>query len=147
LLGFSGPFRRSELVALVVAESRKPRTDCALRSRRSKTDQKAQGQVIAVIRGGTCCPVKALPAWLDAAEITEEPIFRPIAKGRNRQNSRLSAKSVCDITKAYARRVGLDGAVYGALSLRSGFLTSAARREPQYSKCGMCRGTRAWRCS
>jgi len=99
LLGISGPFRRSELVALVVAESRKPRTDCSLRSRRSKTDQKAQGQVIAVIRGGTCCPVKALPAWLDAAEITEEPIFRPIAKGRNRQNSRLSAKSVATSPK------------------------------------------------
>jgi len=143
LLGFSGPFRRSELVALDVAESRKPKTDCALRSRRSKTDQKAQGQVIAVIRGGTCCPVKALPAWLDAAEITEEPIFRPIAKGRNLQNSRLSAKSVCDITNA--RRVRLDGAVYGAHSPRSG--TSAARRGPQYSKCGLCRGTRAWTCS
>ena len=32
----------------------------------------------------------------------------------------LSTKSVCDITKAYARRVGFDGAVYGH-SLRPGF--------------------------
>jgi integrase len=76
----------------------------------------------------TCCPVKALRAWLDAAGITDGPIFRPVAKGGNLRNSRLSAKSVCDITKAYARRVGLDGASYGAHSLRSGFLTSAARR-------------------
>ena len=41
---------------------------------------------------------------------------------------RLSAKSVNDIVKAYADRVGLDGAAYGAHSLRSGFLTSAARK-------------------
>ena len=82
---------------------------------------------MAVIRGGTCCPVKALPAWLDGRD-HRGAHFRPIAKGSNLQNSRLSAKSVCDITKAYARRVGLDGTAYGAHSLRSGFLTSAARR-------------------
>ena len=91
--------------------------------------------MIAVIRGGTCCPVKALPAWLDAAEITEEPIFRPIAKGRNLQNSRLSAKSVCDITKAYARRVRLDGAVYGAHSPRSGISAAVAGPSIQNAGC------------
>jgi len=32
------------------------------------------------------------------------------------------------LVKAYAQQVGLDGAAFGAHSLRSGFLTSAARR-------------------
>jgi len=35
---------------------------------------------------------------------------------------------VCDLVKAYAGRIGLDEAAYGAHSLRAGFLTSAARR-------------------
>jgi integrase len=54
--------------------------------------------------------------------------FFKLTKGGRLGESRLAAKSVCDITKAYADRVGLDGAAFGAHSLRSGFLTSAARR-------------------
>jgi hypothetical protein len=48
-------------------------------------------------------------------------------EGGKVSNRGLAAKSVCDITKAYAHRV-LDGAAFGAHSLRSGFLTCAARR-------------------
>jgi site-specific recombinase XerD len=42
--------------------------------------------------------------------------------------ARLNDKSVADIVKAYARRVGLDAADFSGHSLRAGFLTSAARR-------------------
>jgi site-specific recombinase XerD len=128
LLGFSGAFRRSELTALDVADFEETEDGLRVTIRRSKTDQEGQGVTIAIIRGGACCPVKALRAWLDAAGITEGPIFRPVRKSGKVCDQRLSAKSVCDITKAYAGRVGLDGAAYGAHSLRSGFLTSAARR-------------------
>jgi site-specific recombinase XerD len=41
---------------------------------------------------------------------------------------RLKAEAVCDIVQAYAARLGLKAADFGAHSLRSGFLTSAARR-------------------
>src|SRR5262249_32686967 len=53
---------------------------------------------------------------------------RPVAKGGRLGQSTVAAKSVCDIAKAYADRVGLDAATVGAHSLRSGYLTSAARR-------------------
>ncbi len=66
--------------------------------------------------------------WCTAAKIESGPIFRPIRKGGKVRDRRLSAKSVCDITKVYAGLIGLDAAAYGAHSLRSGFLTSAARR-------------------
>jgi site-specific recombinase XerD len=128
LLGFSGAFRRSELVALDVADLEETEDGYRVTIRRSKTDQEGHGVTVAVVRGGTCCPVKAVKGWLAAAGITEGPIFRPVAKGGKVGDRRLAAKSVCDITKAYAGRVGLDGAAYGAHSLRSGFLTSAARR-------------------
>jgi integrase len=96
--------------------------------RRSKTDQEGLGVTIAIVRGGAYCPVKAVKAWLDAAGITEGPIFRPVRKGGAVRDRRLTAKSVNDIVKASAASVGLDASNFGAHSLRSGFLTSAARR-------------------
>jgi len=84
--------------------------------------------LIAVIRGGACCPVKAVKAWLVASGISEGPIFRPIGKGGRLRESRLTAKSICNLVKVYARRLGLDPADFGAHSLRAGFLASAARR-------------------
>ena len=65
---------------------------------------------------------------MEAARISEGPIFRPVGKGGRICASRLTAKSVCDITEAYAGRLGLNVADFGAHSLRAGFLTSAARR-------------------
>ena len=41
---------------------------------------------------------------------------------------RLTDKSVCDLVNAYATQVGLNATDFGAHSLRSGFLTSAAGR-------------------
>jgi integrase len=41
---------------------------------------------------------------------------------------RLAPRSVANIVKSYARRLGLNVSDFSAHSLRSGFLTSAARR-------------------
>ena len=41
---------------------------------------------------------------------------------------RLPAQSVAEIVKYYAERVGLDPAQFAGHSMRSGFLTSAAKR-------------------
>jgi site-specific recombinase XerD len=128
LLGFGGAFRRSELVALDVADLEETDDGLRVTIRRSKTDQEGMGATIAIIRGGACCPVRAVKAWLDTAGITDGPVFRPVYKGGRVRNQRLAAQSVCDIVKAYADTVGLDGADFGAHSLRSGLLTSAARR-------------------
>jgi site-specific recombinase XerD len=128
LLGFGGAFRRSELVALDVVDLEETEDGLRVTIRRSKTDQEAQGVTIAIIRGGACCPVKAIKAWLDAAGISDGPVFRPVRKGGEVRDQRLTAKSVCDLVKAYADRVGLDATLFGAHSLRAGFLTSAARR-------------------
>ena len=72
--------------------------------------------------------MKAVGAWLQAASIGQGAVFRPVAKGGRLGAQRLTDKSVCDIVKAYAERLGLKGADFGAHSLRAGFLTSAARR-------------------
>ncbi len=128
LLGFAGAFRRSELVALDVADLEETEEGFRVTIRRSKTDQEGHGEVIAIIRGGSTCPVKAVKAWLEAAGISEGPVFQPVAKGGRLAGTRLTAKSVCDLVQAYAERLGLNPADFGAHSLRAGFLTSAARR-------------------
>jgi integrase len=128
LLGFAGAFRRSELVALDVADLEETDEGLRVTIRRSKTDQEGHGQVIAIIRGGSTCPVKAVKAWLQASGILEGPLFRPVAKGGRLGITRLTDQSVCDLVKAYAERLGLNPGDFGAHSLRAGFLTSAARR-------------------
>jgi site-specific recombinase XerD len=126
LLGFAGAFRRSELVALDVADIAENETGLLVRIRSSKTDQEGEGVTIAIARGDIACPVKALRVWLDAAGIETGPIFRPIDKAGTVRPSRLTCRSVANFVKAYAARAGLDASAYSGHSLRSGFLTSAA---------------------
>jgi hypothetical protein len=61
--------------------------------RRSKTDQEGHGETIAIARGVTTCPVKAVKTWLQAAGISEGPLFRPVAKGGRLGAERLTDQS------------------------------------------------------
>jgi site-specific recombinase XerD len=53
---------------------------------------------------------------------------KPMAKGGNVDTNRLSDRTVANVVKVHARRVGLNPAEFSGHSLRSGFLTSAAAR-------------------
>ncbi len=128
LLGFALAARRSELVALDVLDIEDCPEGLRVTIRRSKTDQEGAGAVIAVCKGSIACPVAAVRDWLAAANITEGPVFRPIAKGGHLKDSRLTAQSVALIVKAYAERLGFDPATFAGHSLRAGFLTSAAAK-------------------
>jgi hypothetical protein len=70
---------------------------------------------------------EALAAWRAAAGITSGPLFCSIRKG-GKVGARLCGQSVAEIVKAAPKRNALDPALYAAHSLRSGFLTSAAKR-------------------
>jgi site-specific recombinase XerD len=126
LLGFAGALRRSELVALDLADIEE--TDAGLRVtiRQSKTDQDGEGATIAIARGAVACPVRALRAWLDAAGIEAGALFRSVNKAGAVASARLTDRSVANIVKAMAGSVGLDAGTFSGHSLRSGFLTSAA---------------------
>jgi site-specific recombinase XerD len=126
LLGFAGAFRRSELVALTVADLIDAEGGLRVVIRHSKTDQEGQGQEIAIPHGSRLRPVEAVRAWLAAAGITDGPVFRPIAKGGRVAAMALSGRSVAEIVKHHAERAGLDPAAYAGHSLRSGFITTGA---------------------
>ena len=119
--------RRSELVALDVADLAWEAKGLRVIIRRSKTDQEAEGEVVAVPEGRRLTPLTHLRAWLDAAKITEGPVFRPLWKGNRTRDARLSDHAVARIVQARALAAGLDPERYAGHSLRAGFVTSAAR--------------------
>jgi integrase len=128
LLGFAGPLQRTVLVISSPSDIEEVIEGLRVTIRRGKTDQEGRGAVIAIIRGDVAYPVTALPAWLQTAQIVEGAIFRSIRRGGHVQAERLTDRSVANIIKAHAERVGLDPALFSGHSLRAGFLTSAARR-------------------
>ena len=140
-LGFAGAFRRSELVALDVADIIEHTDGLRVTVRRSKTDQEGQGVEKAIPHGRFIRPVALLREWLDAAGINEGPVFRPVSRSGNvrslgsnaeveteRRAPRLTTQAVADIIKRYTAAAGLDPALFGAHSLRAGFITTAAER-------------------
>jgi site-specific recombinase XerD len=129
LLGFAGAFRRSELVALDIADIEELESGLRVTIRQSKTDQERLGSIIAVTRGSVACPIGALREWLSAAGIESGRLFRPINKADKVRQARLTARSVANIIKQMVSRIGLDDpGTFSGHSLRSGFLTSAASK-------------------
>ena len=126
-LGMALAARRSELVALDVADLAWEEKGLRVTIRRSKTDQDGAGATVAVPEGRRLTPLAHLRAWLDAAAITEGPVFRPLWKGGRVRPARLSDHAVARIVQARALAAGLDPARYAGHSLRAGFVTAAAR--------------------
>lgn len=129
LVGFFGAFRRSELVALTVADVRLLAEGLEVTLRRSKTDQDGAGHVKALPYAGTpaLCPVRALRAWLAVASISKGPLFREADRHGNVSASALSGRSVARIVKATAEAAGLEESAFSGHSLRAGFATQAAK--------------------
>jgi len=129
LLGFAGAFRRSELVAMDVADLELRREGLAITLRFSKTDQQGVGRLVGIPYGAheETCPVRALQDWLAAANITEGAIFRGMNRGGGIISERLSGRAVSTLIKEATEAAGLDSARYSPHSLRSGHCTSAAR--------------------
>jgi integrase len=116
LIGFSGGFRRSELVNIEYEDLEFVNEGVKIFIKRSKTDQSGEGMIKAIpyFDNNNYCPVISLKEWIDVSEIKSGKIFE------------ISDRSVALIIKKYASLSGLDPNRYGGHSLRSGFATSAA---------------------
>lgn len=123
----SGGRRRSEIVQLTVEDlSRVGSDQLVFELSRSKTNRSG------AYREENLKPVvgraaRALQTWLEAAGISSGPLFRQIGKG-GRVGAALSAAAVREIVKKRCLLAGLPGD-YSAHSLRSGFVTEAARQQ------------------
>ena len=128
LLGFAGAFRRSEVVALDVADLGFGHDGLTVHLRRSKTDQIGEGRKVGIPYGSNpdTCPVRILQSWLETAGFAEGPVFRAINRHGRLQAARLAPADVARVVKKLALRAGLDPARYAGHSLRAGHATSAA---------------------
>ena len=118
LIGFSGGFRRSELVNIDINDIEFVNEGVKILIKRSKTDQSGEGSVKAIpyFDNQEFCPVVALKNYVSKkfSNTNEGKIFN------------ISDKSVALIIKRYAAKAGLDSSKYAGHSLRSGFATTAA---------------------
>jgi integrase len=125
-LGFAGAFRRSELVALDMADLIEVPDGLRIVIRRSKTDQEGAGQEVAIPRGHHIRPVETLEAWLTAARISSGPLFRPVTQTGKVSEVALGDDGYVKAIKKRAAAAELDPAEFSGHSMRAGFLTSAS---------------------
>ena len=116
LVGFSGGFRRSEIVAIEYDDIEFVSEGVKIFVKRSKTDQSGEGMTkgIPYFYNEVYCPVKTLKNWINQSNQKKGKIFD------------LSDKSIALLIKKYTSLAGLDESKYSGHSLRSGFATSTA---------------------
>ena len=128
LIGFSGGFRRNEIVSLDYDDLDFVPEGLKINLRRSKTDQFGEGftKALPYFDSPVYCPVVSLKKWLDVSKIASGPLFRKFVKGSKLSENRLTDQTVALLIKEYLRLAGIDSKNYSGHSLRSGFATSAA---------------------
>ena len=128
LIGFSGGFRRNELVSLDYEDLDFVEEGLKINLRKSKTDQFGEGFVKALpyFDNSLYCPVNSLQKWLEISKINSGPLFRRFTKGSKLSENRLTDQTVALLIKEYLMLAGIDSRNYSGHSLRSGFATSAA---------------------
>ena len=119
-VGWFGALRRSEIVAIDAADvrfTRDGRRDwIRLTLPRRKTDQEGRGFELALCEqpDRSACPVATLRAWMALGRITEGRVFA------------MKEETICAVVQRLMTRLGFDGRLYGAHSLRAGLITTAA---------------------
>jgi site-specific recombinase XerD len=128
LIGFSGGFRRNEIVSLDYDDLDFVQEGLKINLKRSKTDQFGEGftKALPYFDNPQYCPVVSLKKWIDISKITSGAVFRRISKGSKLSENRLTDQTVALLLKKYLNLIGVDSKNYSGHSLRSGFATSAA---------------------
>jgi len=128
LIGFSGGFRRNEIVSLNYEDLEFVSEGLKIAIRRSKTDQFGEGSIKALpyFDNSEYCPVITLKQWLEVSKINSGPVFRRFSKGSKLLEHRLTDQTVALLIKEYLNLAGIDSNNYSGHSLRSGFATIAA---------------------
>ncbi len=128
LIGFSGGFRRNEIVSLDYEDLDFVQEGVKINLKRSKTDQFGEGSIKGLPYFGNSqyCPVVSISKWIEISKISSGALFRRFAKGSKLTNNRLTDQTVALLIKEYLRLANIDNENYSGHSLRSGFATSAA---------------------
>ena len=128
LIGFSGGFRRNEIVSLDFDDLDFVAEGVKINLKRSKTDQYGEGTVkgLPYFSKSDYCPVISIKKWIEISKINSGPLFRRFKKGSSLSENRLTDQTVALLIKEYLQLAGIDNKNYSGHSLRSGFATTAA---------------------
>ena len=128
LIGFSGGFRRNEIVSLDYEDLDFVQAGLKINLRRSKTDQFGEGSVkgLPYFENSKYCPVVSISKWIKISKINTGALFRRFIKGSKLSDNRLTDQTVALLIKEYLKLAGIENTNYSGHSLRSGFATSAA---------------------
>jgi|TARA_X000000950_G_scaffold7707_1_gene8454 site-specific recombinase XerD len=128
LIGFSGGFRRNEIVSLDYDDLELVHEGLKINLKRSKTDQFGEGTLkgLPYFENSQYCPVVSICKWIEISKIKSGPLFRRFNKGSKLSDNRLTDQTVALLIKDYLKLAGVDSRNYSGHSLRSGFATSAA---------------------
>ncbi|MDA9974865.1 tyrosine-type recombinase/integrase [Candidatus Pelagibacter sp.] len=128
LIGFSGGFRRNEIVSLDYDDLDFVKEGLKISLKKSKTDQFGEGFVkgLPYFENSQYCPVFSLRKWIEISKINSGALFRRFIKGSKLSENRLSDQTVALLIKDYLEIAGINSRNYSGHSLRSGFATSAA---------------------
>jgi len=128
LIGFSGGFRRNEIVSLDYEDLDFVQEGLKITLRKSKTDQFGEGSVkgLPYFDNPRYCPVVSMQNWIEISKISSGSLFRRFSKGSKLTHNRLTDQTVALIIKEYLKLAGIENKNYSGHSLRSGFATSAA---------------------
>ena len=142
LVGFAGALRRSELAAIRFEHLEKTDRGIRLTLPQTKGEQTAAVTVPLPYGDTELCPVHALEAWQQAADLTEGPVFRRIwlpprpkavVTGEPPPLPRIgtqaiSPQTVAQIVQARAMTAGFGRRDLGGHSLKRGALTTGMDR-------------------
>ena len=128
LVGFSGGFRRNEIVSLNYDDLEFVTEGLKIHLKKSKTDQFGEGTLkgLPYFENSQYCPVKSVKEWIKVSKINSGALFRRFTKGSRLTENRLTDQTIALIIKKYLKLIGIDNKNYSGHSLRSGFATSAA---------------------
>ena len=128
LIGFSGGFRRNEIVSLDYEDLDFVKEGLKIDIRRSKTDQFGEGftKALPYFDSSRYCPVVSLKKWIEISKIKSGPVFRRFSKGSKLSKKKLTDQTIALLIKKYLELAGIESKNYSGHSLRSGFATSAA---------------------
>ena len=128
LIGFSGGFRRNEIVSLDYDDLDFVEEGLKINIKRSKTDQFGEGSVkgLPYFDNSQYCPVLSIKKWIEISKINSGALFRRFTKGSNLSEKRLTDQTVALLIKEYLDLAGINSKNYSGHSLRSGFATTAA---------------------
>ena len=128
LIGFSGGFRRNEIISLDYDDIDFVTEGLKINLKRSKTDQFGEGSLkgLPYFDNSQYCPVISLKKWIEISNIDSGPLFRRFSKGSKLTENRLTDQTVALLIKKYLKLSGIESKNYSGHSLRSGFATTAA---------------------